>query len=732
MVAVTRPLAQSIAEAADPARWLAQLAQRYPAEQTARLEAALKWAHSTYGDKPQQQTGEPLFPHAVAAASIVADLNLDIDAVMATLLFAAADFVDDANTVLTERFGAEVARLVDGVWRVRKIHTLTQAAPRGADAAAQIEALRKMLLAMVEDMRVVLINLAWRTQTMHSLASVPDEQRRKLARETLEIYAPLANRLGVWQIKWELEDLGFRYMEPDTYKKIAKLLDERRVDREGFISEVLATLREQIGAAGVQHVDLMGRPKHIYSIWKKMQKKKLDFSELYDIRAVRVLVDDVKDCYTVLGIIHNLYQPIPGEFDDYIAHPKGNDYRSLHTAVIGPRDKAVEVQIRTFDMHEHAEYGVAAHWRYKEGGKGDQKYEEKIAWLRQLLDWREDMAHEAHLADAFKAELFDDTIYALTPAGRVIALPKDSTPVDFAYHLHSDLGHRCRGAKVDGQIVPLSTPLKNGQRVEIMAAKEGGPSLDWLHDGYVKSHRALSKIRQWIRQQNHDVVVASGKALYEKEAARNGATRANQDDVAHRCGYKSVDELYAALGQDEISLRQLADAFVTEPAPVEEVVNPEDVIKRARADQHGEGILIEGVDKLMTMLARCCKPVPPDDVVGFVTKGRGISIHRKDCQTLKRLADASPERVITAAWGKQSGNTFATEILVEAHDRSGLLRDLSDIMAREKINVTGVNTLSKDSLARMRFTVEIRGVDDLPRIFARLSDVQGVLKISRV
>ena len=731
MVAVTRPLAQSIAEAADPVRWLAQLAQRYPAEQITRLEAALQWALSNYGDKPQAQTGEPLFPHAVAAASIVADLNLDIDAVIATLLFAAADFVSDANKVLTERFGAEVARLVDGVWRVRKIHTLTQAAPRGADAGAQIEALRKMLLAMVEDMRVVLINLAWRTQTMHNLANVPDEQRRKLARETLEIYAPLANRLGVWQIKWELEDLGFRYMEPDTYKKIARLLDERRVDREGFIAEVLATLRKEIGAAGVTHVDLMGRPKHIYSIWKKMQKKKLDFSELYDIRAVRVLVDDIKDCYTVLGIIHNLYQPIPGEFDDYIAHPKGNDYRSLHTAVIGPRDKAVEVQIRTFDMHEHAEYGVAAHWRYKEGGKGDQKYEEKIAWLRQLLDWREDMAHEAHLADAFKAELFDDTIYALTPAGRVIELPKDSTPVDFAYHLHSDLGHRCRGAKVDGQIVPLSTPLKNGQRVEILAAKEGGPSLDWLHDGYVKSHRAQQKIRQWIRQQNHDVVLASGKALYDKEAARNGATRVNQEEVAHRCGYKTVEELYAALGQDEISLRQLADSFVTEPPPVE-TVNPEDVIKRARADQHGEGILIEGVDKLMTMLARCCKPVPPDAVVGFVTKGRGISIHRRDCQTLQRLSTASPERMITAAWGKQSGNTFATEILVEAHDRSGLLRDLSDIMAREKINVTGVNTLSKDSLARMRFTVEIRGVDDLPRIFARLSDVQGVLKISRV
>ncbi|GGP25251.1 RelA/SpoT family protein [Silvimonas amylolytica] len=732
MVAVTRPLAQSIAEAADPARWLSALSSRYPAEHIRRLEQALEWSASLYQGKTHPDTNEPLFPHAVAAASIVADLNLDADAVIATLLFAIPDSLADAEIAIETHFGKAVATLVEGVWRVRKIRTLAQGRTRGADHAEQIEALRKMLLAMVEDMRVVLINLAWRTQTMHTLGGVADEDRRRIARETLDIYAPLANRLGVWQIKWELEDLGFRYMEPETYKKIAKLLDERRVDRESFINNVLSTLRTELTAAGIKHVDLMGRPKHIFSIWKKMQKKKLDFSELYDIRAVRVLVDDVKDCYTVLGIIHNLWQPIPGEFDDYIANPKGNFYRSLHTAVIGPSDKAVEVQIRTFDMHEHAEFGVAAHWRYKEGGKGDSKYEEKIAWLRQLLDWREDMAQEAHLADAFKAELFDDTIYVLTPAGRVIALPKGSTPVDFAYHLHSDLGHRCRGAKVNGQIVPLNTQLENGQRVEILAAKEGGPSLDWLHQGYVKSHRAAQKIRYWIRQQNLDVVVAEGKSLYDKEAARAGATQANQDDVAQRLGYKTVNELYVALGHDDVSLRQLADAFVTHPQPVEEAVSPEDVVKRARADQHGEGILIEGVDQLMTMLAKCCKPVPPDAVVGFVTKGRGISIHRSDCITLKRLAAASPERLIKADWGKQTGNVFATDILVEAHDRPSLLRDLSDVMSREKINVTGVNTLSKNTLARMRFTVEIRGVADLPRIFVRLSDVPGVLKVERV
>ncbi|GHD63081.1 RelA/SpoT family protein [Jeongeupia chitinilytica] len=736
MVAVTRPLAQSIAEAANPQGWLAQLSDRYPPEAMTRLKAALAWASECYGDERLPDVGELIFPHSVASAAIVADLRLDADAVIAALLFAVPDYLKDAATEIEKRFGKEVATLVDGVNRVRKIRQLTvSAVHKPQEAAAQIESIRKMLLAMVEDMRVVLIKLAWRTQTMHVLGQAPDEVRRRIAEETLDFFAPLANRLGVWQIKWELEDLGFRYQHPDIYKKIAKLLDERRIDRQQFIDDVIGKLRIELGAAGVEHASLMGRPKHIYSIYKKMQKKKLDFSELYDIRAVRVLVDDVKDCYTVLGIVHNLWQPIPGEFDDYIANPKGNFYRSLHTAVIGPNDKALEVQIRTFEMHEHAEFGVAAHWRYKEGGKGDSKYEEKIAWLRQLLDWKSDVVGEGELADAFKAELFDDTIYVLTPAGRVIALPKDSTPVDFAYHLHTDLGHRCRGAKVDGAIVPLSTALKNGQRVEILSAKEGGPSLDWLHQGYVKSHRAAQKIRYWIRQQNLDVAIEAGRTLYDKEAARVGRTQARQEDVAHRIGFKTVEEMLAALGQGELTLRALAESLTFEERPQaqEESVHPDDVIRRARADQRGEGILIEGVDKLMTLLAKCCKPVPPDAVCGFVTKGRGISIHRSDCPTLKRLATEAPERLIKADWGTtQAGGVFSTDILVEAQDRTSLLRDLSDVMSREKINVTAVNTLSRDTLARMRFTVEIQRVDDLPRIFTRLNEVPGVLRVIRL
>ncbi|WP_255987296.1 RelA/SpoT family protein [Chitinolyticbacter albus] len=732
MVAVTRPLALSIAQAADPQAWLAQLAPRYKADDMARVSSATQWIAELYGKQVLAESSGELFQHAVASASIVADLNLDTDAIIATLTFAVPDQLADGIDVLRQRFGEQVARLVEGVGRVKRLDMLAHANHgKPQEAEAQIEALRKMLLAMVEDMRVVLIVLAWRTQTMHELVGAPDSVRRLRARETLDLFAPLANRLGVWQIKWELEDLGFRYLEPETYKKIAKLLDERRVDRERFINEVLDTLRTELKAAGVK-ADLMGRPKHIFSIWKKMQKKKLDFSELYDIRAVRVLVDDLKDCYTTLGIVHNLWQPIPGEFDDYIAHPKGNFYRSLHTAVIGPQDKALEVQIRTFEMHEHAEYGVAAHWRYKEGGSSDSKYEEKIAWLRQLLDWREDMAQETQLADAFKAELFDDSIYVLTPAGRVIALPKGSTPVDFAYHLHTDLGHRCRGAKVNGAIVPLSTALETGQRVEILAAKEGGPSLDWLHQGYVKSHRAAQKIRYWIRQQNLDIAIEAGRNIYDKEAARVGRTRVNQETVAQRLGMKNFDELCAALGQGELTLRALDDALIDEHRPETEAPGPvDDVIRAARADQQGEGILIEGVDKLMTLLAKCCKPVPPDPVMGFVTKGRGISIHRSDCATLKRLAAGAPERLIRADWGAQSNNVFAVDIMVEAHDRPGLLRDLTDVMGREKINVTAMNTLSKDARARMRFTVEIKSGTELSRLFAKLSDVGGVVFAQR-
>jgi GTP pyrophosphokinase len=733
MVAPTRPLALSLAEAADPQAWLRRLADVYAADDLQRIAAAMDWAGQLYTGRQVEETGEPMLPHAVAAASIVADLRLNADAVAATLLFGVPDMLADAIGQIGTRFGPAVAKLVDGAVRVQRIQALTRHGQfKREDRAQQTEAMRKMLIAMVEDIRAVLIQLARRTQTMHFLAGCEESVRRSIARETLDVFAPLANRLGVWQIKWELEDLSFRFLEPDKYKKIAKLLDERRLDRERFIADAIDTLRTELDKAGIR-ADLMGRPKHIYSIYKKMQKKRLDFSELYDIRAVRILVETVPECYTALGVVHNLWQPVPGEFDDYISHPKGNFYRSLHTVVVGNQDRALEVQIRTFEMHEHAEYGVAAHWRYKEGGAGDRGYEEKIAWLRQLLDWRDDLGSQGELAEAFQAELFDDTIYVLTPQGRVIDLPRGATPVDFAYHVHTDLGHRCRGAKVDGHIVPLNTPLENGQRIEILAAKEGGPSLDWLHQGYVKSHRAATKIRHWIRQQNLGIAIDVGRTILDREISRSGQ-HPNLDALSEQLGFKKLDDLLAAIGQNEVTARDLQAALIP-PEPSAEVV-ADDLVRQSRADAHGEGILIEGVDKLLTLLAKCCKPVPPDPVVGFVTKGRGISIHRRDCATLKRLSAQAPERLITAQWGdwrRGAGaqQVFSADIEVEAQDRPSLLRDISEVLARDRINVTSVNTLSRNQLARMRFTLEIRDAETLQRILTQLRTVPGVLDAVR-
>ncbi|NDV11606.1 RelA/SpoT family protein [Crenobacter caeni] len=733
MVSVVRPVADTLADAVDTAAWLDRLSASLPAAEGELLARAFAEAQTIYQDKTLPSTGEDVFSHAVGAAAIVADLDLLPDAIAATLLFAVPDYRDNGHEWLARTFNPTVAMLVEGVGKVRRLTELARldrlATPE--DRARQAETMRKMLLAMVTDIRVVLIKLAWRTQTMHYLPKVDDEAlRRQIATETMDVFAPLANRLGVWQIKWELEDLGFRHQDPDSYKKIARLLDERRLERLDYIERVLDTLRSELARVGV-HAEVAGRPKHIYSIWKKMRKKKLDFSELYDIRAVRILVDKLQDCYTALGIIHNMWQPIPGEFDDYISHPKANNYRSLHTAVIGPEDKAVEVQIRTFEMHEHAEFGVAAHWRYKEGGKGDSAYEEKISWLRQLLDWREEISSEREdLADAFKTELFADTIYVLTPQGRVLSLPAGATPIDFAYALHSDLGNRCRGAKVEGQIVPLSTPLANGQRVEILAAKEGGPSVNWLHEGWVKSSKAITKIRQYIRQQNADAIRETGHQLFERELARHPAHHPNQAALAEKLGFTRLDEVYAALGHGELSLRALAQAIESFAPPPPELA-PEDLVKRSKGGHNAGGILIEGVDNLMTILAGCCKPAPPDAVVGFVTKGRGISIHRSNCLTLKRLSAEAPERLITADWGEQKNSVFPIDIEIIARDRASLLRDISDTLSREKLNVIAINSQTKDARARMRFTVEVRGVQEISRVIAHINEIQGVQEAYR-
>jgi len=705
-------------------------------------------------------TGELLVDHAAGTARIMQTLNVDPYAIAAAALFALAPHLDDPEKVIAERFGTEVQRLVGDVRKLLRLGSVSSRATlaavsdntRDAQAArrAQVESLRKMLLAFAQDIRVVLIRLASRLQTLRYYAAHKIEPSPDVPRETLEIYAPLANRLGIWQLKWELEDLSFRFEDPATYKRIAKLLDEKRVERESYVTGAIARLQKELDTAHIK-AEVSGRPKHIYSIWKKMRGKQLDFAELNDVRAFRVIVGDIKDCYTVLGIVHNLWQPVPREFDDYISRPKPNGYKSLHTVVVGDDGRAFEVQIRTHEMHQFAEYGVAAHWRYKEAGArgyagqvtASEKYDEKIAWLRQLLAWKDDVEGEhpgwQHLRDA---TLDDDHIYVLTPQARVVALPHGATAVDFAYHLHSELGHRCRGARVDGAMVPLNTPLQNGQTVEIIAVKEGGPSRDWLNPqlGYMHSPRARQKVRAWFNTVDAAENVAQGRAIVEKTLQREGKTSVNLDQLAAKLGFKAPEDLYAVVAKDEFSVRNIEHAVSDAPPPEPEPEAPAQFEKRSSGQSVAQGastgVLVVGVDALLTQLARCCRPAPPDPIAGFVTRGKGMSIHRADCTTFQRMAQRSPERVLHTTWSAEVMNgrgssVYPVDLSVESADRQGLLRDISEVFAREKINVIGVKSQSRRNIAYMQFTVEVSNSAQIQRACTLLGEVQGVIRASR-
>jgi len=701
-------------------------------EERRMLARALEFSEGAYRDK-LLGTGEPAQAHALGIARSAAGLRLDVETRAAGLLFAVPAYVSDAQEKLESSFGPTVAMLVDGISRLNRLRVATRAAASGRDPGQQAEVLRKMLLAMVEDIRVVLLRLASRTQTLRWLAHAPEGERREVARETLDIYAPLANRLGVWQLKWELEDLSFRYLEPELYREIAAKLDARRGERETLVSQAIGELADELAAAGVK-AEISGRPKHLYSIYSKMRAKSLDFAEIRDVTGVRVLVDEVKDCYTALGVVHNLWAPIPREFDDYISRPKANLYRSLHTAVVGPRGRALEVQIRTHEMHRDAELGVAAHWRYKEGarrggGRSD-VFDHKIAWLRQVLAWRDEIVDASDWVGQSKQAALDEDVYVLTPLGRVIDLPQGATPVDFAYALHTDIGHRCRGAKVNGAIVPLDYRLKNAEAVEIITAKSGGPSRDWLNPalGYIHSSRARNKVRQWFNSQEHAGLVAAGRAAVERELQREGRRSASLDELAGRLGFAGPEDLFAAVAREEVGPRQLHTALrgETKPAPLEVPVP-----QKARAAQARSGILIVGVDRLLTQLARCCKPAPPDRITGFVTKGRGVSVHRSECASLARLAARHPERVIGAEWGERAGQVYPVDIVVRANDRQGLLRDVTETLSREKAHVTAAKTQTRDNLASMQFTIEIGDVDQLRRALAAIGSVRGVLAAAR-
>ena len=709
------------ADGAFPAPWLAAAVERLPEPEQALLRRAWDRVAAT----PGAADG-----HIAGVIAVLNELRVDGETLAAALLSLAETEGAADRRRLAELFSPGVARLAEGVARMEQIHALSGAvAGAGAERGVQVEALRKMLLAMAEDLRVVLIKLADQLQRLRECAAAGGDAARRRAQETLDIFAPLANRLGVWRLKWELEDQAFRLLEPDYYRDIARRLDERRADREGGIAEVVAILRGELAAAGVK-AEVAGRPKHIYSIVKKMRRKRVPFEEIYDARAVRILVDGVKDCYTALGVVHNLWQPIPKEFDDYIAKPKGNHYRSLHTAVIGPEGKALEVQIRTWEMHQHSELGVAAHWRYKEGGRQDSRYDDKIAWVRQLLEWKDEGADGAELAAQFRTALFQDTIYVLTPQGRVIDLPRGATPIDFAYAVHTDLGHRCRGARVNGALVPLNYRLDNAQRVEIVAAKQGGPSRDWLNPelNYVASPRARAKVRQWFKALELAQTVADGRAVVERELARRGMTALSLDRLAERLGFERVVDLCAAVARGEVNARQLALALGDgTPAPPEEAPPP---LKRAAAPPR-TGIVVGGVGDLLTVYARCCRPVPPDPIAGYVTRGRGFSVHRRGCATLARMAAQRADRVMDAEWSVAAGLTFETDVMIEAADRPGLLRDIYDVVARERVNINAANTLTRAQVARMFFTLQVTGAEQLARVLGLLRDLPGVARALR-
>jgi GTP pyrophosphokinase len=712
--------------------WLDAIASARPAAETEVIRRACDLALEAHAGQ-YRASGEPYFEHVLAVARIVADLGLDHETIAAAILHDVAEDTGVTGEEIRQQFGDTIARLVDGVTKMKLIRAYKSLPESDKQERVQAENLRKMLLAMAEDVRVVLIKLADRTHNMRTLQALPEDKRIRIARETLDIYAPLANRLGIWQLKWELEDLSLRYLDPQLYQRIARLLDERRVDRDRQVEEFIAILRRELERAGIQ-ATITGRAKHIYSIWRKMERKNLDYHQIHDLRGVRILVDSVSDCYKALGVVHGLWQYIAGEFDDYIATPKENGYQSIHTAVIGPAGRTFEVQIRTLEMHERNELGVAAHWRYKEGGQGDAALERKIAWLRQVLEWREEIADAGEFVDRFRTEVFEDRIYVFTPAGNVIDMPRGATPIDFAYHVHTEIGHHCRGAKVNGRMVPLTYELQTGQQVEILTVKEGGPSRDWLnpHLGYIRTSRARQKVQHWFRQQDRDKTIVSGRTALERELKRLGLQNVNYEKLATNLGFPTPDDLFIAISHGEIKAARYLRAAQVLIEPADQTMPA--ASKRPRKRSGDGGFSIEGVGNLLIHIASCCHPVPGDEIRGYITLGRGVTVHRADCPNILRYVTESPERVIVVEWGDSHQQTFPVEVEIQAFDRKGLLSDVTATLANERINLIAINTRSnaRDHTADMRLTLEIPDIDVLSRVLTKIGQLPNVLRVNRV
>jgi GTP pyrophosphokinase len=666
-------------------------------------------------------------PELIATLGLLENLEGDAGMLAACILHTLQQCGIALTAPELARLPPGVRDLIDGQQAAEKVWSLHAA----RNSAGSAEGLRRLLLAIIRDLRVVFILLARQLVRMRAAANLPPEQRRELAQLTADIHAPLANRLGIWQLKWELEDLVFRYLHGDTYRRIAKLVDERRADRERFIAVAMGTLRRALAEAEIE-ADIAGRPKHIYSIWKKMQRKGGEFSALYDIRALRVLVKDVAACYAALGIVHTLWPPVPSEFDDYIARPKGNHYQSLHTAVIGPEGKTLEVQIRSHEMHSHAERGVAAHWRYKEGGGADQSFERKIAWMRQLLEAKDEHEDDAALLAGFKTDILEDRVYLLTPQGQVMDLPRDATVLDFAYHVHTDVGHRCQGAKVNGRIVPLNFQPASGDRVEILTGKTLEPRRDWLsaHHGYLTTHRAQQKVRAWFKHADLAGNLAAGRAILDKELKRLALSNVELDTLPPKFHVRTLDDLLVALALGDVTPSQIARVLHETHAPAPTPSTP--VPRAPKRDK--DAVVIEGVGNLLTTLARCCQPLPGDAIAGFITRGRGVSIHRADCASFARLQRSDSSRAIEVEWGGARSQSYEVDLLVRGYDRKWLHKDVTNVIAAANVHLLAVNTRvdPATSLATMNFAVRVADFEQLSTLLSRLSSVPNVIEARRL
>lgn len=728
--------------------WLARLAARVELHDPAALKRACEFAEKIDRENAAQVNAwsarASCFITGLAMADILADLKLDQESLTAAVLYRAVREGKTTQQVIEKEFGLDIAHLIDGVLRMAAISQVINPDKKiqFGQNQQQLENMRRMLVAMIDDVRVALIKLAERTFAIREVKGADPERRRRVAREIFDIYAPLAHRLGIGHIKWELEDLSFRYLEPEAYKQIAGLLDEKRLQRDEYIQNVIQSLKNMLDRMGMES-DVTGRAKHIYSIWRKMQRKKISFDEVYDVRAVRILVREVRDCYAALGVVHSLWKHIPREFDDYIATPKENGYRSLHTAVIGPDGKPLEVQIRTFAMHEEAELGVCAHWVYKEGATGGKNagYEGKIAWLRQVLEWHEDMGESQleDFAEQLNNAIHDERIYVFTRDGHVIDMQSGATPLDFAYHVHTEIGNACRGAKVNGRIVPLSYRLQTGEQVEIMTAKGGRPSRDWLSSslGFLNTSRAQAKVRHWFKLQDRDKNIIEGREQLEREFARLALTlpRNELDNVAARLNVKTGEDVLAGIGAGDIRVSQVINlmGIRVEASGAQQELLPQEIIGRARHREGNSPIIIEGVGNLLTQIAGCCRPIPGEPIVGYVTHGRGVSVHSRGCPEFMRLAEDEPARVVDVQWNQSESTVYPVDINIRAWDRTGLLRDITGVLANEHVNVTGVQTRSdkQDGTATMLITVEVGSLEALGRLLAKIEQQPNVIEVRR-